>query len=139
MKISTRGRYALRFMLYLTKHENEVVSLKDVSKEEEISLKYLEQIVSTLTKQQMIRSIRGAKGGYCLSYPSNSYKVGDVLKVVEGSICPVTCLEEASSCPRKKTCSTIALWHGLDKVINEYLNAYTLKDLIEMDNGDLVI
>lgn len=132
MKISTRGRYALRLMTYLAKQEeNKVISLKDISKEEDISLKYLEQIVSALSKQKLILSIRGAKGGYRLLKPANEYRVGDILKTVEGSICPVSCLEANETCSRKEQCSTIKLWQGLDKVINEYLNAYTLDDLIK--------
>lgn len=138
MKISTRGRYALRLMIFLAKQEeNKVVSLKDISKEEDISLKYLEQIVSILSKQKLILSIRGAKGGYCLLKPAEEYKVGDILKIVEGSICPVACLEDNENCSRKGQCSTIKLWKGLDKVISEYLNAYTLKDLVTM-GGDFV-
>lgn len=134
MKISTKGRYALRLMIDLAENQDQGnVSLKDISKRQDISVKYLEQIVSPLTKAGLIRSTRGSQGGYSLVYPIEQYTPKDILKVVEGPVACVACLEtEKNLCPRYNECTTIAFYEGLNKVINEYLESYTLKDLIEM-------
>ena len=95
MKFSTRGRYALRLMLDLAMHDTgEYVSLKDVSERQQITLKYLEQIVTALTRAGYLKSLRGNSGGYRLSKPASQYKVGDILRVTEGSIAPIACLED---------------------------------------------
>ncbi|WP_249029642.1 RrF2 family transcriptional regulator [Tannockella kyphosi] len=131
MKVSTRGRYALRFMIYLARHNEEKrVSLKDVAKEEDISVKYLEHIVTQLSRANMVASSRGAKGGYCLVKPAEEYLVGEVLEVVEGSLSPVACID-LHDCNREVECRTCDLWKGLKDVIYDYLNSYTLQDLAD--------
>jgi len=134
MKISTKGRYALRLMIDLAENQqNGNISLKDISKRQDISVKYLEQIVSPLTKAGLIKSTRGSQGGYSLIYPANQYTPKDILKVVEGPIACVSCLEtEKNLCPRYNECPTISFYEGLNKVINDYLESYTLEDLVEM-------
>lgn len=135
MKISTKGRYALRLMIDLAQNQDQGnISLKDISKRQNISVKYLEQIASLLTKAGLVRSIRGSQGGYSLLYSPEKYTPKDILAVVEGPVSCVSCLEtEKNLCPRYNECLTIGLYEGLNKVINDYLESYTLKDLIEMN------
>ncbi len=137
MKISTKGRYALRLMIDLAQNQEQGnISLKDISKRQGISVKYLEQIVSLLTKAGLIRSIRGSQGGYSLLYPPEKYTPKDILEVVEGPVACVSCLEtERNLCPRYNECLTVDFYKGLNKVINDYLESYTLKDLIEMNQN----
>lgn len=133
MKISTKGRYALRLMVELADHQAEGnISLKDISRRQEISVKYLEQIASTLSKAGLIKSTRGPQGGYSLVYPVEQYTIKDILKVIEGPVACVSCLEtEKNICPRYYECPTISFYEGLNKVINDYLESYTLLDLLE--------
>lgn len=132
MKISTKGRYAVRMMLDIAQHSNgENVSLKDVSKRQNISLKYLEQIVNILSKAGFLRSQRGAQGGYRMTRKPDEYTIGDILRVTEGEMAPVSCLEdEENQCPRVNQCPTIAFWTGLYKTINDYLDGTTIADLV---------
>lgn len=134
MKISTKGRYALRLMIDLAENQDiGNVSLKDVSKRQDISMKYLEQIVSPLTKAGLIKSTRGSQGGYSLVYPIEYYTAKEILRVVEGPIACVSCLEtQKNLCPRYHECPTVNFYEGLNKVINEYLESFTLNDFIEM-------
>ena len=130
MKISTKGRYALRLMLDIALHGADGnVSIRDISAREDISVKYLEQIVSMLVRVGYLRSIRGAQGGYRLAKKTSEYTVGDILRITEGSLAPVACLDdEVNECPRETACPTIGLWKGLYKVINDYLDNITLED-----------
>lgn len=132
MKISTKGRYALRLMIELGKNNsNELIALKDISLKQEISIKYLEQIVSQLSKSGFLKSNRGPQGGYKLSKSPKEYTVGSILRVTEGGISPVACLEDdINQCKRYNKCETINFWKGLYKVINEYVDSITLYDLI---------
>ena len=132
MKISTRGRYALRFMIDLAQHGQDVyVPLKDVAEKQGISIKYLEQITSLLSKFGLLQSIRGPQGGYRLSKHPSEYTVGQILRITEGSLSPVSCLEDTvNCCERKETCATLKIWEGLEKIINEYLDSITLDKLI---------
>ena len=132
MKISTKGRYALRLMIDLAQHDaGGYIPLRDISKRQEISAKYLEQIVVQLSRAGFVRSIRGAQGGYQLSRPSAEYTVGDILRITEGSLAPVACLEhEPIECGRAADCITLDFWRGLYKVINDYVDSVTLEDLI---------
>ena len=145
MKISTRGRYALRFMIDLAQHNNgDYIALKDVSKRQEISIKYLEQITSLLSKFGLLLSVRGPQGGYKLARKPSEYTVGQVLRITEGNLAPVTCLETPENiCPRKDSCRTLFLWEGLAKVVNEYFDGITLEDLVNkvtpIANFDYVI
>ncbi len=134
MKISTKGRYALRLMLDLAAHQNDgFISLKDIAERQGISKKYLEQIVTLLNKSDFLQVNRGFQGGYRLAYPPEHYSVGDILRLTEGSLAPVACLEgDPSECPRSSSCTTLPLWLGLERVINEYLDGINLKELIEL-------
>lgn len=132
MKISTKGRYALRLMIDIAIHDEDTnVSIRDVAARQDISTKYLEQIVSMLVRVGFLRSIRGAQGGYRLAKAPSEYTVGDILRITEGSLAPVSCLEdEENQCEKAANCPTIKLWEGLYKVINDYLDNITLEDLV---------
>jgi Rrf2 family protein len=133
MKISTKGRYALRVMVDLALNDTgEYIPLKSVSSRQEITLKYLEQIIPLLNRVGYLKSSRGKDGGYRLSKNARDYTVGDILRAVEGSLSPVACMDdEPNRCPRRGGCPTLPVWIGLDKVINEYLDGITLDDLVE--------
>jgi Rrf2 family protein len=133
MKISTKGRYALRMMVDIGLHDTgEYVSLKDISGRQDITVKYLEQIVASLTKAGLLRSQRGNNGGYRLSREPPDYRVGDILRVMEGSLAPVTCLEDKENqCSRCDECAVLPFWRGLDIVISDYVDRYTLQDLMD--------
>lgn len=136
MKISTKGRYALRLMLDLAENQNNgFVALKDIAERQDISKKYLEQIVPLLNRAGVLRTTRGFQGGYMLAKSPDSYTVGDILRITEGSLAPVACLEdEVNLCPKADTCKTIFVWQGLGKVINEYVDSITLQDIIDKNN-----
>ena len=132
MKISTKGRYALRVMIDLASNDNgKYISLKDIAKRQQISNKYLEQIISLLNKAGYLETARGQAGGYKLSKEPKEYLVGDILRVTEGDLSPIYCLTEEGKCLRQKNCKTYSFWKGLDDVINEYINSKTLEDLIK--------
>ena len=130
MKISTKGRYALRIMTDLAINRNEkFISLKDISIRQQISMKYLEQIISVLNKAEYLVSSRGINGGYKLKKEPKEYIVGDILRVAEGDLTPVHCLND--ECNRKSICKTYIFWKGLDEVITNYVDSETLEDLIK--------
>lgn len=133
MKISTKGRYALRMMLDLAAHQGDgYVALKDIAQRQEISKKYLEQIVPMLGKSDILRTTRGYQGGYRLARRPEDYTARDILRLTEGSLAPVACLDcEVNTCPRSANCPTLPLWQGLDRVIEDYLAGVTLQDLID--------
>ncbi len=137
MRISTKGRYTLRLMLDLALHRNDgYISLKDISERQDISKKYLEQIVPALTKSGMLKANRGYQGGYMLTKSPENYTAGDIIRLAEGSLAPVPCLDfEVNSCPRADICMTFDMWKGLYEVINNYLDGITLQDLIDRNNG----
>ena len=139
MKISTKGRYSLRMLLDLAMHQSEgFVALKDVAERQNISKKYLEQIVPLLNKAGLLRTNRGYQGGYMLSKPASQYTVGEILRLTEGSLAPVACLEyEVNECPKVDECLTLNMWKGLYKVITDYLDGITLQDLI--DNNPAIV
>ena len=145
MKISTKGRYALRLMLELALEEEQVVKLKDVAERQEISVKYLEQIISVLQKCGYVKSMRGPGGGYKLSKRPEEYTVGMILRQIEGSLAPVACLEEDdNSCERSSSCVTLRLWQMMYDAINGVVDKVTLADLVEWEreiqgNMDYVI
>jgi len=138
MKISTRGRYALRFMIDLAQHQNgDAVTLKDISHRQEISVKYLEQIVTLLNRGGLIRSVRGNQGGYLLAREAKAYTIGDILRVVEGDLFPVACMEnDPNQCGRYPICKTIRFWNGLYKTVNDYVDSVTLDELAEEEPAD---
>ena len=133
MKISTKGRYALRLMLDLAIHDTgEPTRIRDIAARQEISEKYLEQIISTLNKAGFVRSIRGPQGGYHLVKKPEQYTVGMILRLTEGSLAPVACLEdEVNLCERQEGCVTLRLWKMLDQAISEVVDKVTLADLVE--------
>lgn len=132
MKISTKGRYALRVMIDLALNSNgKYVTAKEISERQEISNKYLEQIIAMLNKAGYLETARGNSGGYKLARKPNEYIVGDILKATEGDLSPIDCLTEDGKCKRQEKCTTYSFWKGLDNVINEYVNNKTLEDLIK--------
>ena len=143
MKISTKGRYALRMMLDLAIHGKEdYVALKDIAERQDISKKYLEQIVPLLNRSGLLKTNRGYQGGYMLSRTPDKYTVGEILRISEGELCPVACLQyEYNDCPRAGECMTLPVWKGLYKVITDYLDGITLQDIIDKyaDGGNFSI
>ena len=145
MKISTKGRYALRMMIDLAQNQGDgYVSLKDIANRQEISKKYLEQIVAILNKPDVLRTNRGYQGGYRLSKSANEYTVGDILRLTEGGLAPASCLDNSPIlCDRAENCITLPIWKGLYKVISEYLDSITLQDIIDknsdVSNFDYII
>lgn len=133
MRISTRGRYALRMMLDLALHNSgEYITLKDISARQEVSVKYLEQIVSVLSKAGMLKSVRGPSGGYKLTKSPEQYTVGDILCVTEGSLAPVACLDSPQNdCPRAETCATLGFWQELYDAVRGVVDKTTLADLAD--------
>lgn len=138
MKISTKGRYALRMMIDLAQNQGDgYVSLKDIANRQEISKKYLEQIVAILNKPDVLRTNRGYQGGYRLAKNANEYTVGDILRLTEGGLAPVSCLDNSPIlCDRAENCVTLPIWKGLYKVISEYLDSITLQDIVDR-NSDI--
>ena len=137
MKISTKGRYAIRVMLDLAKQgSGEYIPLLDIAKRQDISEKYLESIVAVLSKNDFLMSLRGKGGGYKLVKRPEEYTVGRILKLVEGSFAPVACLEKKPNrCERSAECETLKMWEGLEKLLEEYFGSITLADLMEQENG----
>lgn len=133
MKISTKGRYALRLMLDLALNEKEEpIRVKEIAVRQEISDKYLEQIISVLTKAGYVKSLRGPQGGYRLVRTPGEYTVGSILRLTEGSLSPVACLDdEVNLCDRKEDCMTLPLWEKLDEAIRGVIDHVTLQDLID--------
>lgn len=132
MLISTKGRYALRVMIDLAEHQTEsFIPLKVIAQRQEISEKYLENIIKLLVKAKLLNGLRGKGGGYQLTKTPEQYTVGAILRLTEESLAPVTCLEEGvSACTRMSECRTLPLWQGLNKVINDYLDHITIADLM---------
>ena len=132
MKISTKGRYSLCMLVDLAEHKNEgFVSLKDISQRQGISKKYLEQIVTLLSRPDILRTNRGNKGGYMLAKEPDKYTVGQILRITEGGLAPVSCLaDDPNQCEKKTECKTLPVWQGLEKAINKYLDGITLTDIL---------
>lgn len=131
MMISTKGRYALRFLIDIAEHQGDgYVPLKGVAARQEISEKYLEILVKELVKGGLLTPLRGKGGGYRLSRMPEEYGIKEILECMEGPLAPVVCLEAGKTCRRMAECRTFPLWRGLDRVITEYLEQYTLADLI---------
>ena len=133
MKISTRGRYALRMLIDLAKHENcGFVALKDIAARQNISKKYLEQIIPIFNNSDILKTARGSQGGYRLSRSPEKYTVGEILRLTEGNLAPVDCLtQDPIECERSVDCPTLPVWQGLNRVINEYLDSITLQDILD--------
>ena len=137
MKISTKGRYALRMLVDLAEHQNDgFVSLKEIAERQNISKKYLEQIVPVLNKSDVLKTNRGFQGGYRLSKSPEKYTVGEILRITEGSLSPVACLDQDPIvCERSGECATLPIWQGLNRVINEYLDGSTLQDILDQQRN----
>ena len=132
MKISTKGRYALRMMLEFAFHPDEYTKINQVSERQQISEKYLEQIVTALTKAGYVKSVRGAQGGYRLAKSPSEYTVGMILRLTEGSLAPVACLEdEINQCGRSACCVTKNVWKKIGDAIDNVVDNITLQDLLE--------
>lgn len=132
MKVSTKGRYALRMMLEFALHPGECTKISQVAKRQQISVKYLEQIVTILCRAGYVKSVRGAQGGYLLSRDPSQYTVGQILRLTEGSLAPVVCLEEEENpCSRSGRCATLKVWEKLNDAINDVVDHVTLADLVE--------
>ena len=138
MMISTRGRYALRVMIDLAEHTGgEYVPLKDVADRQNISRKYLESIMTVLSKNDMVEGQHGKGGGYRLIRQPEDYRVGDILRLTENSLAPVSCLEEGTNpCERAAECNTLPMWSRLFHMINDYFDGITIADLAGGDSAD---
>ena len=133
MRVSTKGRYALRVMIDLACHDKgQYIALKTICERQSVTIKYLEQIVSTLCKAGLVVSARGAGGGYRLAKAAEEYTAGDILRVTESSMAPVSCVEpRAVACHNKPQCSTFAFWQGLNETITQYVDSITLAQLAQ--------
>lgn len=133
MKISTKGRYAVRVMLDLAANNTgEYIKVKNIAERQDLSEKYLEQIISILNKAGFVKSVRGAQGGYKLTRAPKDYTVGMILRLTEGSLAPVACLDsDPNECERCDTCDTLAVWKELQQAINNVVDNVTIQDLLE--------
>ena len=133
MKISTKGRYALRLMLDLaTNSSGRYITIKSISERQNISGKYLEQIISTLSRAGFVKSVRGAQGGYKLAKTADKYTVGSILRLIEGNLVPVACMDdEPNKCPRCDNCVTLDIWKQVDDAISGVIDHVTLADLVK--------
>ncbi len=132
MIVSTKGRYALRVMIDLAEqHKGERVPLKEIAERQQISQKYIESIMTLLSKNGFVDAVHGKGGGYKLNKKPDEYKVGDILRLTEGSLSPVACLEKgAPECSRKAECRTLPMWTKLDELVEGYLDSVSLADLM---------
>lgn len=136
MTVSTKGRYALRIMIDIASNggEQKLIPLKAISERQEISVKYMEQIMSLLTRGGLVRSVRGNVGGYALTRSPRQIRVGDILRTAEGDLGPVPCVEgDANFCPRADKCAALSFWQELDNVVNNFVDSRTLEDLVRTD------
>ena len=140
MVISSKGRYALRVMVDLAEHGGDgYVSMRDVARRQEISDKYAGQIMTLLSRAGLVDGVTGKGGGYRLTRSSANYSVGEILRLTEGSLAPVTCLEGAENpCPRAGECTTLPMWQKLDDLINTYLDSVSLSDLLSQTDGNAI-
>ena len=134
LRISTKGRYALRMLVDLAEHQGDgFIALKDIAKRQNISKKYLEQIVPVLNKSSILQTNRGFQGGYRLAAAPNKITVREILRLTEGSLSPLACIDDSNSikCERSEGCATLYVWQGLKKVIDDYLESITLQDILD--------
>ncbi len=133
MKISTKGRYAIRMLLDLAEHgSNGYTALKDIAERQGISKKYLEQIVPVLNRADILQTNRGFQGGYRLAQSPDKYTLGMILRLTEGSLAPIACLDnDPNLCERSSYCPTLFVWQGLNDLISNYLDNITLQDILD--------
>ena len=133
MIVSTKGRYALRVMVFLAKRtDREYVPVKEIAEQEEISQKYLESIMTILSKAGFLQAVQGKGGGYRLSRNPSEYTVGSILKLTEGSLSAVSCTSQgAAACSRSECCNALPMWEKLDKMINDFFEGITIADLLK--------
>ncbi|SFI81541.1 transcriptional regulator, BadM/Rrf2 family [Treponema bryantii] len=133
MIVSTKGRYALRVMIDLAEQNtHDRVPLKEIAERQQISQKYIEAIMTLLSKNGFVDAVHGKGGGYRLNKKPEEYRVGDILRLTEGSLSPVACLEKgAEECPRKAECRTLPMWTKLDELVEGYLDSVTLAQLMK--------
>ena len=136
MRISTKGRYALRIMLDLAQHTDQgPVALREISERQKITPKYMESIMSLLLRDQLVQSLRGKAGGYKLTKTADKYNLYEILSSAEGGLAPVHCLSmDENDCPIRQTCLTIPVWEGLHKAIEDYLTGISLQTLIDQSS-----
>lgn len=136
MKISTKGRYAVRVMLDLALHDTgEYAKVREIAKRQDLSEKYLEQIIAILNKAGYVRSTRGAQGGYRIAKSPEHYTIGMILRLTEGSLSPVACLDtEVNECERCDSCETLEVWKQLNDAINSVVDHITIADLVRQHN-----
>ena len=140
--ISTRGRYAIRVLIDLAEHRNGgYIPMKEVAERQDMSLKYIEKIMPLLTKDRLVEGVHGKGGGYCLCRAPEDYPIGEILRLTEGSMAPVACLEpDAKPCPRAASCRTLPMWEKYFQMTNEYFDKITIADLMRNeDPGSYVI
>ena len=137
MLISTKGRYALRVLIDMAENQaGEYIPLKEIADRQEISEKYLESIVKSLVRAGVLEGVRGKGGGYRMRKSPDQWTVGEILRLCEGTLSPVSCLgENAVPCSRMSHCRTLPLWQGLDRLIRDYLDQYTIADLARPDDS----
>lgn len=132
MKISTKGRYALCVMVDLAEHRQEgCIALKDIAARQNISKKYLEQIVALLNRPDILRTVRGAQGGYMLARTPDNYTVAEILKIAEGSLAPIPNLDDPAEAAAAADAQLLPIWQGLYTVVNDYLEGITLQDILD--------
>lgn len=138
MLVSTRGRYAIRVMIDLAEHRHgKFIPMKEIADRQEVSLKYMTKIMQALTKSGLLDGQHGKDGGYKLNREPADYRVGDILRLTEGTLAPVACLDVTDCrCDRAAECRTRPMWNELDRIINEYLDGITIADLMEEDAAD---
>ena len=138
MLVSTRGRYAIRVMIDLAEHMNgKYIPMKEIADRQDVSLKYMTKIMQALTKSGMLDGQHGKGGGYKLNRDPEEYRVGDILRLTEGTLAPVACIDETDcKCDRSFECRTRPMWNELDKLISEYLDGITIDDLMEGNTAD---
>lgn len=138
MMISTRGRYALRVMIDLAEHQDEgYIPMKDVAKRQGVSLGYMEKILPVLVKNGIVEGLQGKTGGYRLIRKPEEYTLGEILRLTEGSLAPVACLEcSATPCEKAADCRTLPVWTELDRRINEYFDSVTVANLLKFNSND---
>lgn len=138
MRISTKGRYALRVMVELARQrDDKPVSLRAVAERQHMTLKYLESIIALLMRERLVTSSRGKAGGYRLSRPVSQYTVYEILQATEGGLEPVQCLtEQTTACPMEQHCPTLPVWKGLNRVVREYLEGITLESIAQLPTGE---